>query len=523
MLKLTLLALLIAVNAQNDAILDAVCAGSSCRAGKSAVAGELALLIGSQSLITLTAGVRLALSNSVNSTVRSLALLPGIYAATTPIEGSNQSLGPFLGPSALAQAQQGFLYSSPSASLTNSALAILYSSPLLHGDAQVITTSASTQTAARSLLLSSALVIDLTIGSNPSIPIYDGIADTGNLPLAGRISIQSLEGSTCSAPCSVGGSCGLDGRCICQTGFAGATCSDCAPGFFGPTCQACSCGSASCSDGSTGTGVCAAAVNASAAACGCLNGLCTSSTICSCSAGWADAPAGLRCSVPAPGFALSNDTAQVTVCSPGCTSCTANRCTTCDAGLQLSSTNPSSCEPTPFLSVNSTSTAFATCQAGTFNAGNGACVTCDPACATCYGVGNARCLRCTAPRMLLRGQCVNVDAATGVCDKSGSAATVNLGANAAFVADTARDSCDGARDFPRYVAVQLMRRTAIPANCTAASIPSFSLTSARTDLRCTACLPGTALSDGSCVSSCSIGQFAASTGNSTAATCTSAF
>ena len=63
--------------------------------------------------------------------------------------------------------------------------------------------------------------------------------------------------------------------------------------------------------------------------------------------------------------------------------------------------------------------------------------------------------------------------------------------------------------------------TALPAKCTAGSIPSFGVTSVRSDLRCTACLPGSALSGGTCVGACPTGQFAAAANSSSAtAVCT---
>lgn len=70
-----------------------------------------------------------------------------------------------------------------------------------------------------------------------------------------------------------------------------------------------------------------------------------------------------------------------------------------------------------------------------------------------------------------------------------------------------------------------MYRSACPSQCSACSIPNFTVISTYSQVQCTACLPGSVLSGGSCVSQCPIGQFVGSDGltcqpcNSSCSTC----
>ena len=49
---------------------------------------------------------------------------------------------------------------------------------------------------------------------------------------------------------------GGSAECICDSGWAGTTCNDCAPGYFGAPCSKCPCRTGECDDGVAGTGVC---------------------------------------------------------------------------------------------------------------------------------------------------------------------------------------------------------------------------------------------------------------------------
>ena len=237
---------------------------------------------------------------------------------------------------------------------------------------------------------------------------------------------------------------------------------ECLPGFFGPSCTPCSClnpFSPQCTDGLTGSGLCTPPSNftslSSLTQCTCLNGLCSSPTTCSCSAGWTNpsSPPSLQtslCSTCASGFALSSG-GDCLACAPGCSACTASKCLQCAPSLTLSADDPTRCLPAPFLAANSTtSDTFTTCPLGAFRdpTSSSGCSACDPICATCFTAGPNGCLRCAPPRGLLGSTCVDVDGTSGVCNKGQVTGGAFGGTNVQFVMDNGKQECDGT--FPLH-------------------------------------------------------------------------
>lgn len=108
-------------------------------------------------------------------------------------------------------------------------------------------------------------------------------------------------------------------------------------------------------------------------------------------------------------------------------------------------------------------------------------------CETCYKEGDDGCLECRSPNVLLEGVCVAIDGKTGVCDGRSSKLTMN-GLAAGWVYDNQKKVCD-----------------ALPSKCSKGGISSFSSSSTRSQLSCSACIPGSYLVNGECIDECPVG------------------
>ncbi|WVQ99677.1 hypothetical protein IAU59_006816 [Kwoniella sp. CBS 9459] len=336
--------------------------------------------------------------------------------------------------------------------------------------------------------------------------IWGAVPDKGELPndLTGLQLIRAASAS-CNPSCSSHGTClpaqdGTNGKCACATGWAGEACDQCATGYWGPSCSA---GPSNCTiwdDGLSGTGACIGTATSSMSSCNCEHGTCTSSTECTCSAGWTtktDAATTSLCNTCAAGFFQDTDD-NCLACPLGCESCALQSgtndtptCLTCQEGLSLSSANPATC-----------AASAGSCSTGQYyDTESSTCQSCSPACSTCTGPSPSDCLSCASPRVNLQGQCVYYDAATGICDSSLSTL------NGIFVVNNEKQKCD-----------------ACPAGCLECSIPSFSNVKGYDQLRCSSCQEGWLLQDGKCRKTCDEGRFVpegSAKGNGTCEKCDS--
>ena len=83
-------------------------------------------------------------------------------------------------------------------------------------------------------------------------------------------------------------------------------------------------------------------------------------------------------------------------------------------------------------------------------------------------------------------------------------------------ADNNKQQCDGEIIFYQFRgAVNSLIFSACGAKCTSCEIPNFGVGSTASQRQCTACLPGTFLSQGECVGSCPSGTFVSPKDHST--------
>ncbi|KAL8277969.1 hypothetical protein RQP46_009601 [Phenoliferia psychrophenolica] len=483
------------VPASLNASLASVCAPSQCIQGAN----------------SLTAGV--TVYTPVNGTTfRSTVLLPGTYtSASASASTANTSLLSF-GTSSTQQVSLGFTGTGTVGSTYSVALApglTTYPSPLFQGAPSYTALSTSTNplsnsTTIESFLLSDNMFAVLNVGgtSGSRVVAWEGVADVGNMAAgSGGVTVVGLQSSSCSTPCASGGVCMANSTCACQPGFTGATCNACSTGFFGKTCSACPAGCTTCDDGITGSGVCldSAKNSTTAAVCNCINGVCagsSSSSTCACNAGWAAAANGTQCAACATGY-FASASGDCLACDPSCATCsgTTGTCLTCQGALAPSSTDATKCVTSSTALTNGT---FVKCAARTFfNSATSTCVDCNPLCDSCFATGTSGCLACRSPLVLLNGQCVAINSKTGKCDSTGST-------NAGWVFDNTKGECD-----------------ALPAKCTAGAIDNFSSTSTRSQLTCSACLAGSYLSNGACVTSCPTGTTVSTDGATCDSKCSS--
>ena len=116
------------------------------------------------------------------------------------------------------------------------------------------------------------------------------------------------------------------------------------------------------------------------------------------------------------------------------------------------------------------------------------CCKCDPACDTCTGPLSTDCIRCSLGRSLNNKTCFPVNSTNGVCEGAGN-----------MVDNRVKGKCDS-KNLPLY---QLERAfysliyLACPGACNECSIPLYGSISTA-PVQCTDCLPGFALSNGTC-------------------------
>ncbi|KAF9073970.1 hypothetical protein BDP27DRAFT_1288346 [Rhodocollybia butyracea] len=429
---------------------------------------------------------------SASGAQTSALLLPGQYTATTNPELLHNLL---TSSSASLSPSSGFNSSTVSLPLTvalEPGLAI-YSESLYGGSAgfsALPTTpvgNTSTPLTAQSLALSSNVWAAINVGSTNRVIFWNSVPDFSQLAVSGSLSLVDMESSACEPACSGNGICTSSGTCSCESGFTGPSCESCESGFFGSSCQACPAGCSDCDDGISGTGTCLAFnITGTPSTCNCINGECGSNGQCSCNAGWTTASNGTACAQCESGFFLTS-TGDCKICAIGCSACAdlTGECQTCKSGFTQDANDKTLCDAEP------TSTSSGTvCPDGSFGSG-GTCSTCSPSCQTCNGPTSNDCIICASGSYAFNGSCVTANSG-GVCAGTG------------LIADNNKKECD-----------------ACGAKCTSCEIPGFTTASTVNQLQCTACLPGSFLSNGTCAESCPAGTFVSSQNSSTCTSCSS--
>ncbi|KAK7438410.1 hypothetical protein VKT23_018023 [Stygiomarasmius scandens] len=407
-------------------------------------------------------------------------LLPGEYTTSTDpqflhdlLTSSSVSFSPSAGFENSTQSNSlplnvaldpGFAIYSESLYAGSAGFSALPASPIIN---------ASTPITASSFTLSQNVWVALEMGSNGRVIFWESVPDASQLPVSGGMSLVDIQSSACSPPCSINGVCSASGTCTCPSGFTGQSCESCASGHFGPTCQPCPSNCSSCDEGVTGTGTCLSTnVTNAPSSCNCLNGECGSNGQCSCKPGWTTADNGTACAKCASGFFLTS-TGECSICQIGCTSCAdgTGECLACASGFTQDGNDKTKCN-----AVKSTTSDGTACPDGSFGSGS-SCQPCSSSCQTCNGGAPSDCIICKSGTYKLNGNCVSADG-NGVC----------AGSN--LIADNNKHECD----------------TCGP-KCTSCKIPNFTTASTVNELQCTGCLPGSFLSNGTCVESCPSGTF----------------
>ncbi|KAF8875239.1 TNFR/NGFR cysteine-rich region family protein [Infundibulicybe gibba] len=426
--------------------------------------------------------------------IHPIHLLPGQYTSTT----SPQLLHNVLTASSVSiSSSAGFGNASTATLPLNLALQpglATYSSNLYAGQSAFAAlpnkpiSNSTSPLSAKSFALSSSVWVAANAGTNRVI-FWDSVPDVAQLPASssGSLALVDIQSLACSPSCSGSGVCSSAGVCQCAPGFNGSSCEACSPGFFGPSCQACPSGCTSCDDGISGSGRCLKPVIANApSTCNCLNGVCGSNGQCTCNAGFTNTGGGVACSKCSPGFFLTS-TGDCQVCQLGCTQCAdgTGACTTCKSGFSQDANDKTKCNAPK--SVTSTGTV---CPDGSFSGGT-SCSPCSSTCSTCTAGTSNDCVVCATGRYALNGTCVGTNS-DGVCEGS------NL------IADNNKRQCDSCGS-----------------KCTSCKIPNFNAASTINQLQCTACLPGSVLSNGKCIDSCPAGTFVSPQDNFTCIACDS--
>ncbi|KAJ3723967.1 insulin-like growth factor binding protein [Lentinula raphanica] len=471
-LRLALFSTIHAVNAASSSTPSVVCVAGQCLEGFS----------------NTTLGMTISASGAQTSAL----LLPGQYTTTTNpqllhdlLTSSSASLSP----------STGFNSSSVSLPLTvalEPGLAI-YSNSLYAGSAGFSSLptapvgNTSTPLTAQSLALSSNIWAAIDVGSTNRVVFWDSVPDFSQLAVSGSLSLVDMQSSACEPACSSNGVCTASGTCSCAAGFTGASCESCESGFFGASCQACPSGCLDCDDGISGTGKCLQFnVTNSPSTCNCLNGECGSNGQCSCNAGWTTADNGTACAKCASGFFLTSN-GDCKICEIGCSSCAdiTGDCQTCKSGFTQDANDKTKCDAQPTTTSSGT-----VCPDGSFGSGS-SCSPCSSSCQTCNGATSNDCIICASGSYAFNGSCITADS-NGVCEGTG------------LIADNNKKECD-----------------ACGAKCTSCGISGFTTASTVNQLQCTGCLPGSFLSNGTCVSSCPAGTFISSQDNTTCTACDS--
>ncbi|KXN84120.1 Furin-like protease 2, partial [Leucoagaricus sp. SymC.cos] len=426
-----------------------------------------------------------------------LHLLPGQYSSTTNPELLHNVLSD---SSATLKSSPGFTNGSISLPLDLSlqpGLAI-FSERLYSGQTAFTALpgsppnpNSSTPLAAQSLLLSSNVVVIASSSSSNRVILWDPLPDTQNLPTplnTAQLSLLDIQSTTCAPSCSSGGICNQQGQCICQDGFTGQSCENCNSGRFGPSCQKCPDNCDQCDDGISGTGRCLKPSGGGngASSCNCLNGVCGSDGNCQCNTGFVKADNGTQCAKCADGFFLTS-TGDCKVCQVGCNQCSDGTgvCTSCKSGFTQNPTDQTKCIPPKQITSTGTQ-----CPELAF-ANGGSCQPCASPCQSCSGGTSNDCTACVQGQYMLNGVCVTANS-DGICEGT------------SFLADNNKKACDSCG-----------------AKCTACKISNFSIASLASQAQCTSCIPGTFLSNGTCVDACPSGTFVSPKDNMTCQSCDS--
>ncbi|KAL4263173.1 EGF-like domain-containing protein [Pleurotus pulmonarius] len=318
-----------------------------------------------------------------------------------------------------------------------------------------------------------ALTSNTWIALDNRVVLWDSVPDMRELPFGNTstFSLVAIQSSACSPACS----------------STGGVCSSSGTWHFGATCQSCEAGCTSCDEGIAGSGRCLdSPVKNVPATCNCLNGVCGANGDCACNAGFVKADNGTACAKCDNGF-FQTSTGDCKLCQLGCDRCAdgTSVCLACKSGFTQDANDRTKCTPVP------TSTSSGTiCPQGSF--ANGAtCSPCSPSCQSCTGGTSNDCTVCAPNTFAFNGGCVRASA-DGVCEGS------------TRIADNNKRSCD-----------------ACPAKCSACRIPNFDETSIASKLQCTACIPGSFLSNGQCVDACPAGTVVSSQDNFTCTPCDS--
>ncbi|PFH53554.1 hypothetical protein AMATHDRAFT_73358 [Amanita thiersii Skay4041] len=456
-----------------------------------------------QGISNITMGVDL----SAPGAPATLRLLPGTYTSTTNPKLLHDMLissSPSLSPSV------GFGNTSTSAFTSSSSTIklplnieldaglVLYAQPYYSGHASFSklpsapsSANVSVPITALSLSMSPGTWAVVSSTDNQRIILWDSVPDITQLPISPSLALLDLQSSACQPACSGSGVCSSQGICICQEGFTGSSCEQCAPGFFGPNCTRCSEDATNCTkcdDGLTGTGRCLQRANDPKdpeTECNCVNGICGSDGQCTCAIGWTRGDDGKACAKCADGF-FQTSTGECKVCQLGCIKCAddSGTCTTCKSGFSQDANNPATCKP-----VQSVTPTGTICPDGSFSDGQ-KCSPCSPSCRTCTGPTSNDCAICANGSFIFNGSCVKADS-NGICE----------GANG-MIADNNKKECD-----------------TCGLHCASCKIPNFTVASTVNQAQCTSCIPGYVLSNGQCIKSCPSGSFVSPQDNVTCIPC----
>ncbi|GAA5958172.1 hypothetical protein JCM3765_002837 [Sporobolomyces pararoseus] len=429
-------------------------------------------------------------SSTTSSSFFSVSLSPGITTYSSPYyEGT-----PFYSPP------------SSSSSSTNSSFSLSLPQNSTSLSSLLLTSSSSNP------LHAVISIGDKGGGGIQKLIVWDSIPDIGALGIppsssSSKAELLELVNDGCNSQgCSqTGGFCSSENStstCVCKLGWTGNSCSECLPGRFGKQCEICQTnGCKKCDDGLTGSGICLDEINSEKvilpSSCNCINGICqgnSTSSVCDCNAGWTRASNGTQCAACSTGYYLSSS-GDCLACDSSCAECSSpsGTCQTCQLGLQPLSSSSTACTTATNALSNGT---FITCPDRTFfDSSKNDCQACNSMCESCYKEGSDGCLECRSPNVLLEGICVAVDSKTGVCD--GRSSKLTNGAAAGWVYDNQKKICD-----------------ALPSKCSKGGIGSFSSSSTRNQLTCSACIPGSYLVNGDCIDECPIGTTVSKDGTS---------
>lgn len=183
---------------------------------------------------------------TINETTYMATLLPGTYTSTSPALTSNTSAA-YFNRGMIITPSIGFASAGSESSSINVALlagVTTYSNTLYQGAATYSPLLSINSTAGAnspspatgsvsSLLVSPNTFVILTSASSSHLVIYNSLPDISQLPsnVIGSsggvgVAVGVVQSSTCVGGCSTGGVCGVEGKCVCKSGFVGASCSE---------------------------------------------------------------------------------------------------------------------------------------------------------------------------------------------------------------------------------------------------------------------------------------------------------